>query len=362
MERNYYLAFSLMPGIGPKKFDVLLRNFGTAENAWHAPHWKLIKILGENLAGRLEKFRKEFDVELELKKLKSAGVEFVCLADKYYPKKLTQISNPPIILFVKGEMSLIKSLNHEKALAIVGTRRITTYGKNVTEMFAANLAESGLIIVSGLALGVDGLAHSACLKSGGKTIAVLGNGVDICYPRENKKIYDEILKSGGAIISEMHLGENPTAGTFPARNRIVAGISDGILVTEGAQDSGSLITANFGLEFGRKVFAVPGPVTSSLSAAPLKLIEKGAKLVVTPEDVIKELGISRFAKASRDKKNYVALSNEEWRVAELLENESLHFDELVRRLKLDPAKVGTIISMMEMKGIIKNNGGEFSLY
>jgi DNA processing protein len=363
-EKYNYLGFSVFPGIGPKKFDMLLKNFGSAKTAWESSRSDLEQVMGKSLTLKFEDFRKEFDIEKYVEKLKKQKVQFVCLSDKEYPSLLKKIPNPPIVLYMKAfrQAQGKEILSLEKKIAIVGTRRVTSYGRSVTELFSSSLASSGLVIVSGLALGVDGLAHSACLDVGGKTIAVLGNGVDICYPKENQKIYDRILAHNGAIISEYPPGELPSVGSFPARNRIVAGLSDGVLVTEGASDSGSLITANFGLEFGRKVFAVPGPITSSLSAAPLRLIEKGAVLVVSPEDILRnfKLQISNF-KSNINNPMFKNLTKEEKKIFELLENENLQFDEIVGRLKLDPSNLGTTLSIMEMKGIIKNSGGNYSI-
>lgn len=363
-ERNYYLGFSNFSGVGPIKFEKLIKHFGSAKSAWNGPSLDLKQILGEKLTEKFESFRKEFDVELYLKKLDKQRIQFVTSAEKEYPHLLKKIPNPPIVLYIKAlrqaQGEEILSSKHHK-IAIVGTRHITSYGREITEMFATQLSQAGLIIVSGMAYGVDGVAHKAVIDANGKTIAVLGNGVDLPYPRENQKLYEEILDSHGAIISEYPPGEPPSVGSFPSRNRIVAGLSDGVLVTEGASDSGSLITANFGLEFGRKVFAVPGPITSSLSAAPLRLIEKGAKLVVSPDDVLKEFKISSFAKATAGQAKFKNLSMDERKIVELIENEPLQFDEIVRRLSLDSSKVGSLLSMMEMKGIIRNSGGNYSL-
>lgn len=360
-EREYYLAFSLMPGVGPKKFDLLLKNYGTAEKAWNDDSSLLNIILGEKLLQKFVKFKSELKIEEHLFNLKKEKADYICLSDNNYPENLKKIPNPPIVIYTKGNKELLKELEFKKSLAIVGTRRVTSYGKKVTEIFSTQLSSSEIIIISGLAIGVDGIAHEACLSVSGKTIAVLGNGVDLCYPRENMKIYNEILNKNGLIISEMPLGEKPSIGSFPSRNRIVAGLSDGILVTEGAEDSGSLITANFGLEFKRKVFAIPGPITSSLSAAPLRLIEKGAKLVVTSDDVIKELGVIKLVKKSINLSKHKDLTKEESLIVNLLQNETLSFDEITRRLKIDSSKTGIILSMMEMKGLIKNLGGEFVL-
>ncbi len=359
LERKFYLGFSNFPGVGPIKFEKLIREFGSAKGAWDASNLGLKQILGEKLTLKFEVFRKEFEIDRYEESLFKSKIDYICFFEKAYPRRLKSIKNPPIILYSKGKVDF--NLEH-KFLAVVGTRKITNYGRNITQMFAGKLAEQGLIIVSGLAIGVDGVAHTACLDVHGSTVAVLGNGVDICFPRENQKVYDRILAEGGAIISEYSPGIQPSVGSFPARNRIVAGISDGILVTEGAQDSGSLITANFGLEFGRKVFAIPGPITSSLSAAPLRLIEKGAVLVVSPEDILRnfQLSISNFQSIKNDSR-FKNLAKEEKEIIELIENEPMGFDEIVRHLKLDPSRLGTTLSIMEIKGIIKNSGGSYSV-
>jgi len=361
-DRTYFLGFSAFPGIGPIKFEKLLKKFGSAKNAWTGTGEELEPIIGKTLFPKFDKFRSEFDLGKYEKELAGKKISYITLSDKAYPPLLKQIPNPPIILYIKGNTALIhpEKLENLRMIAIVGTRKITNYGRDVTELFSSSLAQSGIIIVSGLAIGVDAKAHISCLEVEGKTIAVLGNGVDLPFPSNNKGLYDRILKSGGAIISEFPPGEPPSKGSFPSRNRIIAGLSDGVLVTEGAKDSGSLITANYGLEFGRKVFAVPGPITSSLSAAPLRLIEKGAKLVVSPEDVLRELKV-KSAKLKVDGKKFASLSLEEKKIVKLLENENLHFDEIVRRLKLDSSKLATILSMMEIKGFIKNSGGSYSI-
>jgi DNA processing protein len=334
-----------------------LRHFGSAEKAWKSSASDLELILKPSLTSKFLEFREKFDFVAYSKHLDNSKISWVCQFEKEYPEMLKQIPDAPIVLYTKGDKSLLLS---ENKIAIVGTRHITHYGREVTEMFSSQLSEAGLTIVSGMAYGVDGIAHSACLNSNGRTIAVLGNGVDLPYPRENQKLYEEILDSGNLIVSEYPPGTPPSIGSFPARNRIVAGISDAILVTEGAQDSGSLITANFGLDFGHKVFAVPGPITSSLSAAPLRLIEKGAKLVVSSEDVLKELEI-KTSELKSNMEKFKNLSKEEKKIIELIENEGLSFDEIVHRTKFDSSKTATILSMMEIKDLIRNIGGVYML-
>ena len=356
MERDYYLAFSLASGIGPKTFIKLLNNFKTARKAWGASMLELKTAgLGRVQVKNLLEFRDRFNFEAYSKLLKTKKVGFIALCDKKYPAYLKKIDNPPIVLFYKGDL---RHVNFERCIAVVGTRKITNYGKEITQIFAGELAVSGLTVVSGLALGVDAIAGWSAINSKGKTIAVLGNGVDLAFPAVNQPLYDKILENNGIILSEFPIGMQPSVGSFPSRNRIIAGLSLGVLVTEGAEDSGSLITANYAFKLNRKVFAVPGPITSSLSRAPLKLIEKGARLVVSPEDILRELKVE--SRKFKVEKNYVGLSKEELKIVKLLENESLNFDEIVRNLKLDSSKTASILTMMEIKGIIKNTEGNYS--
>jgi DNA processing protein len=266
-------------------------------------------------------------------------------------------------LFYKGDLSKV---DLDKTIGIVGTRKITNYGSVVTRLFSTDLASSGFTIVSGLAMGVDAVAGWSAVQSGGKTVAVLGSGVDLCYPPVNKPLYDKIINGGGVVFSEFPLGLTPTKGSFPSRNRIIAGLSLGVLVTEGAQDSGALITAGEAIRIKRPVFAIPGPITSSLSKGPLSLISKGGRLVVSSEDILKEFKISSFAhstslRASEGQVKLQNLSEEELKIVQLLENEGLSFDEIVRDSKLDSAAIGSLLSMMEIKGIIQCSEGFFKL-
>lgn len=358
-ERDYYLFFSLVNGIGPKTFANLIKYFKTAKYAYSASPQELSKAkLSDRLVEHLIKAKQDINI-LEYKNLlKKKHADFTADCDKDYSKLLLQIPNPPIVLYYKGNLSKV---DFAKTIGVVGTRKITNYGREITKLFSFDLASSGLTIVSGLAMGVDSVAAESAIEANGKTIAVLGNGVDLCFPSSNENLYDKILEKDGLIVSEFPLGMSPSVGSFPSRNRIIAGLSLGVLVTEGAEDSGSLITAQYGFDFNRKVFAIPGPITSQLSKAPLKLISKGASLVLSAEDILKEFKISSPAKASNDKQNsnISNLSREELKVLQIIENESLHFDEIVRKLKIDSSKAATILSMMEIKGIIKSMGGSY---
>lgn len=357
-ERDFYLAFSVVGGIGPKTFKYLLNYSNTAKKAWESTSKELINAgLGEKAAEKFLKNREKLNLQEFRRKLSLQKIDFICLADKEYPVLLKQIPDPPFLLFVKGNK---KVFQNSQIISIVGTRKMTNYGREITEKFAFDLAQAGITVVSGMALGVDAAAHNATLSAGGKTVAVLGNGVDLPFPASNASIYYKIIESGGAIISEFAPGTPPNKGTFPRRNRIIAGISQGILVTEGAEDSGSLITANYGLEFKRKVFAVPGPITSQLSAAPLRLIEKGAKLVVLPEDILKEFKVEKSEIKSENQK-FKTLSKDELKIVQLIENEALSFDEIVRKLSSKSSETATTLSVLELKGIVRNSGGNYSL-
>lgn len=358
-EKSYWLGFSMMQGIGPLKFKKLVDRFGSAKNSWKAPSSDLKQILGEKLTSKFEKHRKDFLFDNYQNRIKKLGVSFVTLNDKDYPPLLKQIINPPFVLYYKGSK---EALNSSPTIAVVGSRRTTNYGREVTWNFVQDLVAAGFTVVSGLAIGVDAVSHTGALDGKGKTIAVLGCGVDCCTPLENQKLYNRILSEKSAVVAEVPPGYSPFKGSFPARNRIIAGLSLGVLVTEGAEDSGSLITADYGLKFNRPVFAIPGPITSDLSKGPYKLISKGAKLVTSASEIISDLnpkGVLRSRISLRETKGD---TKEEAMILKLLQNEPLHFDEIVKLTNLDPAKAGSTLSVMEIKGFIKNlSGGIFSV-
>lgn len=353
-EKLFWIAFSVFSGIGPLKFQLLLSHFGSAKKAWQASNAELLTILGPALTGKLENFRKTFLPQKYFTLLKQKRVKIVTLVDKSFPTKLKELKNCPFVIYVRGDEHILSN----NSVAVVGTRKITQYGRDVTEMITRDLVSAGFTIVSGLAFGVDAIAHDVTIENGGKTIAVLGCGVDCCTPSSNQRLYNSIVEHGGAVISEVPLGQPPNPGSFPARNRIVAALSLGIVVTEGAEDSGALITAEDALTLGRKVFAVPGPITSSLSKGPYKLIEKGAMLVTRGEDIINELGIMNH-ELRKGKKKVIGDTKEEEIILALLENEALSFDELVRKTKMDSSELGSLLSMMEIKGYIKNEQNQF---
>ncbi len=360
-EQVYWLGFSQFPGVGPGRFRQLLAYFGTAKTAWGAslPELKASK-LGDVLSEAFVDFRRRFSLVGYEKALAQKQVTYLTLQDSSYPMLLKEIKNPPFVLFVRGNADILRASLVPPTIGIVGTRKITDYGQHVTELITTELVAKGCIIVSGLAFGVDAVAHQTTIDCGGKTIAVLGCGIDCCSPRENQALYDQIIASGGAIVSEYGLGFAPTKGSFPSRNRIIAGLSQGVVVTEGAANSGALYTANDAFASGRKVFAVPGSVTSSLSQGPFQLLKQGAVLVSNGHEVLAELGITSLPVPQNERPK--GDTPDEQKIIDLLLNEKQHIDELVRKSSIAYAKLSGILSLMELKGIVKHlEGGFFSL-
>lgn len=353
----YFIALSQVPGVGSKRFKILLENFESAEKVWKAADKTLQQILDKSVYNSFSQFRSETDPQKLLKEILDKDIKVVTLSDENYPILLKQIFDPPPVLYVRGQI-LPQDFT---ALAVVGTRRITTYGKEVTSMLVRDLAQFKLTIVSGLARGVDSLAHQVALESGSRTIAVLGCGVDIVYPVQNKSLAMEIIKNG-ALVSEYPPGTEPLPGYFPARNRIISGMSLGVLITEADEKSGSLITAGFALEQNREVFAVPGPIYSKLSLGPTGLIKQGAKLVSRAEDIIEELNLGGQKIKSKGQEKPLGENKEETIIIDLLENENKHIDQLSRESKINTDKLNAILMTMELSGKIKNLGsGNYSL-
>lgn len=359
-EARCILGFSLAPGVGPKRFQNLLKAFGSAKDAWEGDSGKFEQAgVGKVNFKKFDAFRKTFVSNEYRNKLRRARVEFVEFGSKYYHGRLAKIDSPPIGLFIKGNKKLLLELN---TIAVVGTRKITSYGLQVTSNLVGLLVEAGFVIVSGMAMGVDGVAHKTAIENSGSTIAVLGCGVDCPYPRENEKLYEEILDSGGLVISEYPLSMPASPGTFPARNRIIAGLSRAVLITEAAEDSGSLITASNAASQGKIVFAVPGPITSRMSDGTLKLLKQGAVLVQTAQDITGALNIKNKIlniKNTYQKLNSLKLTKEERKIFKALENEGLTIGEIIKQTEIRANKLSVLLSEMEIKGLIKNTAGTF---
>ncbi len=355
-ETDYYVFFSYSIGIGPKTLVKLLEQFKTAEKIYNASKKELINagFKGKNLEKYL-KFKSEFDLNKILLEIKNKNIWVITYAQ--FPEKLKNISNPPIVLYGRGDKNLIFLKN---SIGIVGSRRPTSYGVTVTESFTRDFVDVGFVIISGMAMGIDGIAHKTCLKHKGKTIAVLGSGVDLPTPGEHWGLYNEIIKNGGAVVSEFPLGMIPNKGSFPARNRIISALSDAILIPEATSDSGALITAKEAFSQGRKVFSIPGPITSSLSKGTNGLFKDGAVAVGSAEEILGELNLKSKTK-NKSKIVNLKLSKEEKLIYKVLENESLAIDIISRKTKIPIGKIMVILSEMELRAILKNVDGEWKI-
>lgn len=359
-ERIYYLGFSVFPGIGPNRFQKLLDIFGDPKSAWRADFQSLSEtgFLNEALVKKFNEFRLNFDLKKFAKELESKRINFYGLRDLSYPEGLRKIKNPPIVIYTKGDFDF-GSLDMQKCVGVVGARKITTYGEQVTKFIVKGLSGADCVVVSGLAIGVDSIAHNEALLSKGKTIAVLGSGVDICTPSSNQGIYEEIIKSSGAVISEFPPGSRPLKGSFPSRNRIIAGLCTAVIVTEGSLDSGALITANYSWQNNRKVFAVPGPITSEYSKGTNLLIKKGAIPATSPDDILSNLSI----KNNSTQKIIRSANPDEQKIINLLKKQSFHVNEIIKQTNMSSGHVNMLLSIMEIKKLILNCGsGMFSLY
>ncbi len=350
-ELKYWIGFTLIPGIGPVRFSRIREYFGDLERAWQASGPELEAAgLDQKASKTIVAQRSKVDLEAEMEKLARYKVKVLTLGDASYPPRLREIYEAPPVLYVRGEILP----EDEWALAVVGSRRVTSYGRQVTEELTTGLAQAGLTIVSGLARGVDTVAHRAALKAEGRTIAVLGCGLDMVYPGENLRLAQEIIQHG-ALISDYPLGTRPKPENFPRRNRIMSGLSLGVLVTEAMDRSGALITANLALEQDREVFAVPGNVFSPASRGCNRLIRDGAKLVQEVNDILEELNLSLVPQHLG--KEVLPENEVESQIVRLLSREPLHIDEICRNTKLPTSTVASTLALMELKGMVRQLGG-----
>ncbi len=357
-ETLYWIGFSVFPGIGPVRFRLLLEYFGTAKSAWRASAKDLQHIhLPERLLSEFVAFRKTFDPDNYVSQLHDKHIGVLTLNHDKYPSRLKEISDAPFVLYVYGKKPETP-INIDKTIGIVGTRKITSYGTQVTRKLTEQLVSYGCTIVSGLAYGVDTVAHQTAIDAGGNTIAVLGCGVDVIAPASNTKLYHDIASGKGCIVSEMPLGHRPGKGLFPARNRIISGLSLGVVVTEGADDSGALITARNAAEQGRDVFAVPGPITSEYSKGPAKLLKHGAILVEDVEDIITALGLPSQSISGNihGKKKHITLTETEQIIYDIVYKEPATTDQIVRHSGLTISEVSSTITILEIKGILADIG------
>jgi len=349
---RYWVGFNIVRGIGPTRLRALLDYFGDVEHAWHGASEELRSAgLDRRSLESLLAARAALDLDRELERIAEAGAHLLTWESPGYPRLLREIHDPPPVLYVKGRITQEDAW----AVAVVGTRRATVYGREVTRQLAAALARSGVTIVSGMARGIDSEAHQAALRAGGRTIAVLGCGIDRVYPPENRKLAEEII-AHGALVSDYPLGTKPEGRNFPPRNRIISGLSLGVLVAEAGVRSGALITADFAAEQGRDVFAVPGSILARGSAGTNRLIREGAKVVLEAEDVLEELNLMMVAEQVEARQ---VLPTDEAEAALLahLSSEPTHVDELRQRMGLPIAQVTSTLALMELKGMVRQVGG-----
>jgi len=351
VEKEALIVLTSYVPFGPARINLLISYFGSANKVWSAKVDELAKLgLGEDRLSGFLNHRKTFNLAGYLKILEKKKIKVVSKNEDTYPEELGQIDFAPILLYFKG--TLKKS---ETRIGIVGSRKMTSYGREVAGRFASELATFGICIVSGLARGIDTCAHKATLDAGGRTIAVLGCGLDTVYPSENIQLAENIVNKGGALISEYPLGYPVLRINFASRNRIISGLSKAILVIEGTHNSGTLLTASHAAEQGRSVFAVPGPITSPNSEAPLYLLKNGAKMATHPRDIFEELGLE--FKVDREKMGaLLPSSTDEEKLLEILTLEPLHLDDIVRISTLDAGSVSARLTIMEIKGLVKNLG------
>jgi len=360
-----WLALTLTPGLASRLCARLLREFGSPEGVFRASLAQLeaCQLPSEPAQALVEK--KAFSrAEKEL-----AGIQKIpCCSllnwtEPEYPQNLLQIYDPPVLLYARGDPQVLNL----PTISIVGTRKPTLYGTQMAQRLGRELAVRGLVVVSGMARGIDAIGHKGAMEAHGRAIGVLGTGIDVCYPKENKKLYEQVLERG-AIIGELPLRTHPAPENFPVRNRIVAGLPLGVVVVEGAQYSGSLITARLAMEFGREVFGVPGNVTQPVSFAPNQLIKQGAKLVTCAEDVIEELptpvraALVQAEQPEAEQRNLLAgaaLNGSEKKLYELLSAEQpIHIDDIVERSGLNSSEVLATLFNLEMKGIVRQLPGK----
>jgi DNA processing protein len=358
-ERGYWAGVVETIGLGPKRFFSLLKGLGSAEAIWKGKRETLSEFrVPSKIVKRLMDRKEKVDPHLHLEVLAKMGVSVVCIVDEEYPKLLREIDNPPPVLFLRGR--LIDKDN--QAVAVVGTRTPTAYGREVTEKLVTGLVASGLTVVSGLAYGIDAMAHRAALEAGGRTIAFLGGGIDQITPTGNRRLAEEISKNG-AVVSEFAPGLPASRGIFPARNRLISGVSLGVVVVEGASKSGTKLTAEHAIRQKRPVLAVPGPITSQMSQAPTDLMKMGAKIVAGVEDILQEISISNFQFPNKhnlkSEHRVVNFDNEEEeKIYKLLENEQLGVDEIVRLSGLGVVEISRLLTMMEIRGLVRDVGGK----
>ena len=368
-QARYWLALALTQGLGPTRIKKLTEHFGSAERVFHASLTELEATGIQAVSAQSIATGKSLELaQQECAKALEAGAKIISLSDTEYPSRLKEIYDPPVILFVKGSVEVLA----QPGIAMVGTRHPTPYGSGMAERLSTDLAARGLVIISGLARGIDTMSHRGAVAAKGKTVAVLGTGIDVMYPKENTRLTEQIIALGGALISEFPVGTSPAPQNFPIRNRIISGMSVGVLVVEAAEYSGTRITSRCALEQNRDVYAVPGNVTNKSSWGPNTLIKQGAKLVATWEDVWEELptdiqvALSAVHPESSEPETASLFPDEvksphEKKILKLLKpDESTHIDQLVELLEneLSSSEIFAALFELELNGKIRQLPGK----
>lgn len=371
-----WLTLTLVPGVGTAMFVRLLARFRTAGNVLAASRGELEEVVGPKLAQRIAQYADVADVDAQERAIEKYGVRLITLEDPAYPLRLAEIYDPPLVLFVRGD--LLET--DQYCMAIVGTRRATPYGIRMAEQFGRELAARGITVVSGMASGIDSAAHRGAIEAGGRTIAVLGNGVDVVYPPQNGELMDRII-ANGCVISQFSMGTKPSPGHFPFRNRIISGMSQGALIVEAPLKSGALITARQAAEQGREVFAVPGQIGVLNSQGPHALIRDGAKLVETVEDILVELQLppeffqvpapaiekppstapSEEAPVSRSERPQIppkGTSNVEQAILAMVAPDGSCVDEIAAACRISVSEALSSLTLLELKGLVRQFSGK----
>ena len=353
-ELKYWIAFNKVRGIGRARVILLENHFGSLSEAWGTSAAQLGEAgLDRRTALSAARAWNRIDPDAEMERVQKAGVRAATWRDDEYPAWLKQIYDTPPVLYIKG--SLLKE--DDRSVAVVGTRKPSAYGREATRQITSDLADGGMTIVSGLARGVDGIAHRAALESGARTIAVLGSAVDVIYPREHASLAAQIAESG-AVVSEHPMGARPDAQNFPRRNRIISGMSLGTLVVEAPEGSGALLTARHALEQDREVFCVPGSILSPRSIGTNRLIrDSGAKLITCADDVLEELNLSRVDRQIEFSAFFPPEDEAQAAVLKYVTFDPVHIDEITRNSTLPASTVSGALTMMELRGIVRQVGG-----
>ena len=353
-----WLYLNAIPGLGPLKCRALIDKFGSPKAIFRASEKELNSVSGlsKESINKIRNKEKWLDIKKETELVKKHGIKIISIKDPCYPPLLQNISSAPLLLYTKGTF---QEQDYKTPVAIVGTRRASYYGKNAASELAERLAEAGFTIVSGMARGIDTSAHSGALKKG-RTIAVLGSGLDCIYPRENKELSEKIAKNG-VLISEFPMDTPPEKYNFPRRNRIISGLSLGVIIVEAAEKSGALITANFALEQGREVFAVPGKIDSKYARGTHKLIQEGAKLITGYIDIASELmpQINWETKEKPDAEIQIKLEETEQKIYDLLSGEPRQIEEIIVNSRFNSSKISSVLLSLELKGLAKQLPGKF---